>query len=425
MVLQLGLLPLELTAQFDSLPNFRYYDKRGVNVFESPKEPVEAFKGIKFRLGAGLAQAYQSLSHSNDADGKADNALYTIHPGFTPAMANFSMDVQLITGTRFNLTCYLSTRSRNEARLKAGYLQFDKLPLDSELWEKLMQVITIRTGLMEVNYGDAHFRRSDGGQAIYNPFIENYIVDACATETGAEVHARKNGFFALAGISNGVMWNNRDSQIVSLQNGQIHNSPAFYGKAGMDKSVGERFRLRLSGSFYYDASSENNSLFAGEGAGSNYFMVMEKAPGVTYAANAFSGRLNPGFTNKVSAFQLNGFFKLIGFEVFATYEEARGRNATENRARPIKQYAVDWVFRFGNKENLFIASRYNAVTARLQGIINNVKIDRVVMAAGYFFTNNILLKAEAVNQYYKDFPQEDYRNEGKFNGGVIQVVIGF
>ncbi|HEY8894536.1 MAG TPA: hypothetical protein VIM79_06960 [Niastella sp.] len=32
--LQLVLLPLALPAQFDSLPNFRYYDKRGINVFD-------------------------------------------------------------------------------------------------------------------------------------------------------------------------------------------------------------------------------------------------------------------------------------------------------------------------------------------------------------------------------------------------------
>lgn len=33
-------LPLVLQAQFDSLSNFRHYDKRGINVFEPAKQPA-------------------------------------------------------------------------------------------------------------------------------------------------------------------------------------------------------------------------------------------------------------------------------------------------------------------------------------------------------------------------------------------------
>jgi hypothetical protein len=35
------------------------------------------------------------------------------------------------------------------------------------------------------------------------------------------------------------------------------------------------------------------------------------------------------------------------------------------------------------------------------------------------------LKAEYVNQQYKDFPITDYRNGGKFSGYVIEAVVGF
>lgn len=103
-------LPFPLAAQFDSLPNFRYYDKRGINVFEAPKKSVNDYNGFKIRLGVGLAQQFQSMTHSNDADGKEPNGLYTISPKFITLMANASMDVQLTKGTRFNLTSYLSTR---------------------------------------------------------------------------------------------------------------------------------------------------------------------------------------------------------------------------------------------------------------------------------------------------------------------------
>src|SRR5690242_7560163 len=97
-ILQLSLLPLVLKAQFDSLTNFRYYDKRGINVFESSKQPVEGYNGLKVRLGAGFTQGFQSLSHSNSADGKEQSPLYAITPGFNTAMANLTIDVQLAAG---------------------------------------------------------------------------------------------------------------------------------------------------------------------------------------------------------------------------------------------------------------------------------------------------------------------------------------
>ena len=45
-----------------------------------------------------------------------------------------------------------------------------------------MEVTTIKVGQFDVNYGDAHFRRSDGGLTFYNPFMENHIMDEFATE---------------------------------------------------------------------------------------------------------------------------------------------------------------------------------------------------------------------------------------------------
>jgi hypothetical protein len=40
----------------------------------------------------------------------------------------------------------------------------------------LFEIVTVKVGHMEINYGDAHFRRSDNGNALYNPFVGNYIM---------------------------------------------------------------------------------------------------------------------------------------------------------------------------------------------------------------------------------------------------------
>lgn len=427
-VLLVAVCPQVLHAQFDSLPNFRYNDCRGINVFETPKQQVDTADKFKIRLGAGFTQQFQALKHSNTTNdnNKAENTLYAISPGFTTAMANLILDAQLAPGIRYNLTTYLCTRYHNEARLKESYLQFDKLPFQGKGWDRLMQVMTLKAGYMEINYGDAHFRRSDGGQTIHNAFAENYILDAFTTEVAAEAYASKNGFFAMGGISNGMNKGNVDSLVATPQDGNIHKSPALYIKGGMDKSVEDLFRIRVSGSFYHNGSSGGNTLYNGDRAGSNYFMVMERAgPGVTYSTNAFSGRLHPGFSKKVDAFQLNGLVKIIGFEVFTTYELARGRSAFEDRTRQVKQLAVDWIYRLGARGEFFMGTRYNSVRAQLAGFADEVEVNRAVLCAGYFFTKNILLKAEYVDQWYLHFPENDYRNNGHFNGCMFQAVVGF
>ena len=69
-----------------------------------------------------------------------------------------------------------------------------------------MKSVTIKVGQFDVDYGDQHYRRSDGGNTIYNPFIENYIMDEFATEIGAEVYYHpKCGFIAMGGVTNGEL----------------------------------------------------------------------------------------------------------------------------------------------------------------------------------------------------------------------------
>ncbi|MBC7745446.1 MAG: hypothetical protein H7096_10115 [Flavobacterium sp.] len=410
--------------------NLRPYDQSGIHVFESPKDTNTVFNGLKVQFGAGFTQAFQGLKHENTSGG-----LYKISPGFNTANANLYMDVQLADGIRLNLTSYLSSRHHNETWVKGGYIQFDKLPFKGQVWNNIMKVATVRIGHMEINYGDQHFRRSDGGHTLYNPFIENYILDGFATEIGAEVLLRKNALFGMAGVSNGMIKGNIDSLIPTAQDANINKSPSFYFKGGIDKQVNDVVRVRLAASYYTNKSSGGQTLYAGDRTGSNYFMTMEKL-GSTASGNFTSGRFNPGFSKKVDAFQLNGFIKLSGLELFGTYEAANGRTKIEIADRKATQYAMDAVYRFGNAENLFIGARYNqasvrladiAVTATAPEIIYNqaVKVDRIAFSAGWFLTRNILLKGEYVKQQFKNLPVNDYRNGGQFSGYVFQAVVGF
>ncbi len=173
------------------VPNSRPADKSGVVVFEAPKWEPAPFDGIRLNWGAAFTQDFQDLSHHNTAAaamvaGVNANQLIGIGPGFTTAMANLDLNVQLARGIRVDLTTYLSTRHHTDAWVKGGYLQADASPWDVPLLNDIMRYLTVRVGQFEVNYGDAHFRRTDGGNGMDNPFVGNLIMDAFTTEIGAD-----------------------------------------------------------------------------------------------------------------------------------------------------------------------------------------------------------------------------------------------
>ncbi|OQP67366.1 hypothetical protein A3860_03165 [Niastella vici] len=419
--------PVALMAQFsDSIAYMRYNDKRGINVFETPKETSIQYTGLKVRFGGGFTQTFQGLKHENSYGKNTTIKLYNITPGFNTAEANLTMDVALADGIRLNLTSYLSSRHHNETWVKGGYIQFDKLPLKGKIFDDIMKVTTIKVGHMEINYGDQHFRRSDGGHTFYNPFIENYIMDAFSTEIGGEVYVQKNGFIGMAGVTNGLIKGNVDTVKITDQDQVQHKSPSVYFKGAFDRQITNNVRVRLAASYYHNGSAgtNGNTLYGGDRTGSNYFMVLEPASG-SYSTNAFSGRLNPGFTKKIDATQFNAFLKVYGLEVFGTYEKARGRTNSETWSRKMNQFAIDGVYRFGQNENLFIGGRYNYVKGRLQDIDNEVSVERLVGSAGWFVTRNVMLKGEYVTQKYFNFPSNDIRNEGKFHGYMIAASVGF
>jgi hypothetical protein len=449
-----SLLPLGLSAQSNrSLKEFygrpaywRPYDQTGINVFETSKQDTIPFEGLRLRIGAGFTQQWQSLKHENpDAvNNTGANRLYPLQDGFMTAQANLNTDVQLADGIRLNLTSYLSARHHNETWVKGGYIQFDKLPFKGKFWTNLMSVTTIKVGHMEINYGDQHFRRSDGGQTIYNAFMDNYIVDAFTTEIGGEVLLQKNGFFGQLGVTNGMIKGHIDSTYITTKpdgtviDDNIKRNPSIYLKGGVDKVLGNGLRTRFTASYYVNTSSagSGNTLYWGDRTGSNYQNVMEKAPaGAALPASTavpWSGRVNPGFSKKVSAVMLNGFVKMHGLEFFGTYENATGRTKTETADRKMNQYAGEIIYRIGQKENVFIGGRYNLVDVELAGIVDpttkaqkSVSIDRTSFAAGWFVTSNVLLKGEYLIQNYKDFPTSDYRAGGNFKGIVIEAVVGF
>jgi hypothetical protein len=215
-------------------------------------------------------------------------------------------------------------------------------------------------------------------------------------------------------------------------------TPSIFGKVAYDKST-EDLRFRLSVSAYNNPNISRNTLFAGDRTGSHYFGVMEPAAvnGVATAvsSNFTSGRFNPDVANRVMAVTINPFIKYKGLEFIGAYETISGSLYADVKEgkwlkREFSQYALEANYRFLKNEQLYIGGRYIGMTGEPRGILNNgsqatVKVNRLSIAGGWFPTKNLLLKGEIVNQTFTDFPTTDYRYKGKFNGFVIEAVVGF
>lgn len=454
-------------------------DQTGVNVFETPKTDTQ-FTGAKVEFGGSIAMPYIALTNSNAVinqdPGTNTQALFKNTPNFALSMANLDIRSYLADGVSLQVTLYLASKHHNETWVKGGFVQFDKIPfIKMDLLDNIMKYTTIKVGQMDVNYGDAHFRRSDGGNAIYNPFMENYIMDEFATEIGAEADVNYNGIIGVLSVTNGNLNPSLaaiDTTFVNKAAGTTpltkpyafatgHNA-SFIVKLGYDKQITNNFRARLTGSVYANSAAFSNTLFGGDRTGSNYSAIMyNAAPGT---ATAFGGRYNPGLTDKITTYMGNLFLKYkpldwLAVESFSTYESASGRGPGNNEIaghnRSATQIATDLIFRFGKNENFFAGVRYNdvksenvgslAVNAFITGSFDsttglpktkttpavaavpayNIDINRLAICAGWYVTKNIMAKVEYVKQKYSGFPVGNINDGAEFHGLSAEAVISF
>jgi hypothetical protein len=401
-------------SQQPGIQYFRQNDQKGINVFETPKDDTVKFDGLKVRVGGAFAIQFQSLDHENTA-----NNLVPIIHNFNLPSANFDIDVQLYDGIRMHLRTYLSSRHHTETYVKGGYIQIDKLDfIRKDFAAELMKKVTIKIGQMENNYGDTHFRRTDNGHALYNPFVGNYIMDSFTTEIGGEVYYQSNGWLAMASLTNG-----RLNQSVS----DTITKPAFIGKVGYDKQLNADVRFRLTGSIYTVKNTSSTYLYGGDRAGSRYYKVMDV---VGASTNDFSGRINPALKTNMTSFMINPFVKFKGLEFFGVYESSIGRDDVKDAAftgnRSWTQVAGELIYRFGKTEQFYAGGRYNTASGQLPGVeTNKVKVDRINIGGGWFMTKNILAKVEYMSQTYTDYPTGNSLAGGKFNGLMLEAVIAF
>ncbi|HRJ29826.1 MAG TPA: hypothetical protein PLV21_03600 [Cyclobacteriaceae bacterium] len=411
-----------LYAQNSSLQYWRPNDKRGLNVFEPGKEDTTSFTGMKVRIGGDFAMQFQSLNQSN-----SENTLVELGSDFNLPTANLNVDVQLLDGVRMHITSYLSSRNHNDFYMKGGYLRMDKLDfVRPGFLEGVMKYATVTIGYDEVNYGDAHFRRSDNARGIFNPFSENYIMDAFSTEPFGEIMVQSNGLLGIVGVTNGKL-----NQNVTV-NAQSDNKPSFYGKLGYDKQVNDELRLRLTGSWYINKGATTGTwLYGGDRTGSRYYSVLYTVPDANNATQGgnFDGRYNARFT-KITALQINPFVKFKGLELFGVIERASGSNEfttpQPDKEGAFTQLGGDIIYRFGAGEQFYVAARYNTVNGKpRESAAEDLKISRVNFGGGWYLSKNILTKVEYLKQSYDGNGWTGRFAGAEFSGLMIEAIISF
>ena len=263
--------------------------------FEEPQQTGDDFENVKVQLGADFAMQFQGLNHH------ADSALIPLGKGFNLPTANLNIGADLAPGISVHVTTYLSSRHHPEAWVKGGYLLIDELPfLKSDGVDKVMDYLTLKVGDMEIDYGDAHYRRSDNGDVIHNPFVGNYIMDAFTTAFAAELMFRMNGILAMGAVTNGslrpdhVLYNAATSTYTAYN---TLDELAFYGKLGYDNQLTDDLRLRLTLSGYFCPKHHFGSLYYGDRTGSRYYLVMKNvtnnASDVDISSGHTTGRWGP------------------------------------------------------------------------------------------------------------------------------------
>jgi len=429
--------------------------------FESPKIDGSNFTKVKVDVGGDFVLRFQSLqSH-------ADSAMAPLGGNIYLPSANLNLNADLAAGIKVNLTTYLASRHHTNTYVQGGYLLIDQLPfLNSKIADNIMKSFTIKVGMMELNYGDAHFRRSDNARTLNNPFVGNYILDGFAISPAAEIYYRPinklKGLLLMGGITNCVTDPNLGGYYAAGTSNYTFPSthyPAtykpfnmgkmlgYYFKAAYDKEFNENIRIRPAISGFICNNSPGGALYNSDRGGSPYEEVMNKkslyATAYDETSNVTNGYFGPGNYSKVQSVMGNLFAKVYNFELFGTYEIAKGNTGLDATYNVVpftfQNSSIEGVYYFGKHHQFDIGGRYTSVHKdAVAGFGYNSATDKYAFAPvgaqltsriqavfGWKLTDNIVAKLEYSKQTYSNFVTYGTGTDPFFEGLMVEAAISF
>jgi hypothetical protein len=131
--------------------------------------------------------------------------------------------------------------------------------------------------------------------------------------------------------------------------------------------------------------------------------------------NFRSGRWDPGSgQSQMNSFMFNLYTELYGLKLFGLYEimAAEKSGAEQN----FSQIGVQALYSI---KDVYFGGRFNTVSDNDASSVNRINI-----GAGYFITQNVLVKLDYVNQTYSG-PAHGAIDGGSFKGVVFEAAISF
>ena len=315
-----------------------------------------------------------------------------------------------------------------------GFILFRRLPGplgDCDLASAAFEMVNVKVGEFEMDFGDAHYRRSNNADVQRNPLIGNYVIDPRGTDIGFEMFSPRGSLPInwLVGVGVG---NTGDLQ---ADRGWQTHAKVWAETAG---------RLRPSISFFRADHSGNSAGFPNSGSKSDLFRS-NRAGGpyadILGAGNA-PGQVTPGNGQLVTAGQfdltwIGPSWEFYGHVGMVEDADTNG-SAAGSPAESWFYYAGESVFYCTPRS--YLAARYTGASARhlvssadpTRDVTSDGFVHRFQLGGGYWLHDLILAKLEYVHQFYEGFRADGSQVSGvdvwqnpRFDGVLMEVSLTF
>ena len=386
-------------------------------------------------MGLDTVGRLQYLTQHNVKDTVGSDSVLPgqLSPGFQTAFGNLSFLADFDDQMEVYFDIFIADRPHQD-RLQGdeGYILLRGLPDalgETQLAKTIFDTVDIKAGQFELNFGDAHYRRSLNAAVQRNPLIGNYVVDPRDTEIGIEVSSDEGRFPInwLLGFGSGS----------DTEDFQKNHGPSLHGKLWAYPVE----HLRTSSSIYWvdqsktpSGSSSRTNLFRANRSGGPYAGILD--------GSSAPGEVFPVTGKRVFATQVDAAWEGNPVELYGHFGWVQdGDNNGDLSGSPRTSwlyYAAEGSYHF--MPRLYAALRYSGASAlRLVSAANSSRdvgsdglVHRIQLGGGYWLTKTVLLKAEYVYQLYSGFSSDGSQVSGvdgwrnpRFHGVITEASFAF
>ncbi len=384
-------------------------------------------------MGVDTVGRLQYLTQRNVKDTVGSDSVLPgqLSPGFQTAFGNMSFLADFDNAMEVYFDIFIADRPHQD-RLQGdeGYILLRELPEalgETQLAKTIFDAIDIKAGQFELDFGDAHYRRSLNAAVQRNPLIGNYVVDPRDTEIGIEVSSDEGRFPVnwLLGFGSGS----------DTEDFQKNHGPSLHAKLWGHPLE----KLRTSSSIYWvdqakTPTSSRTNLFRANRSGGPYAGILD--------GSSAPGEVQPTSGKRVFATQFDATWEGDPLEVYGNIgcvpDSDNNGNLSGSPRTSWLYYAAEGSYHFTPR--LYTALRYSGAAAQRLVSSANSGLDvgsdglvhRLQLGGGYWLTKTVLLKAEYVYPLFSGVISGGSQVSGvdvwgnpHFNGVITEASFAF